>query len=482
MSCFANDVTLVGTKTPDPTRHVNYVQGMVLGVDDFTQEFAYLAGRDQWLARDLLGYGTVRGLAVDIEDDQGKTSDSLQKWKVTVTGGAALDPCGRLICVPRAQCGYLNDWLKGHADAVREKVTGAGSLDLGAGSLDLYLTLAYGDCPTDSVPIPGEPCRSDDELKAPSRIADDFVLELSVDPPTQMEDEWLRGFMAWLGKVRVNAATGVTPEKFAEEVGAWELKKEEPPPPVRPTSDWLRDALRIWVTELRPAAYGRNCGCATTTTSCHDERVLLGRIRLTVEQPSGQPWRVKALSKLDESERPVLIHLPMLAPQFLPLTPTTASATVPSQPVSSQPAPPQPAPPQPTQSTVPTIRTVAAAKLRGDNVVDGPCLGNLRTVRIADKEAGTITFTFDGYAKPAGNHQYIVKVLAVSNADMGTPVVRFGAFDNDGFVLRVNPSDPNDCCERYGFFTWFHCHYPPTVAMLEQLEFMLEVDEIRNTP
>jgi hypothetical protein len=113
-------------------------------------------------ARDLLGYGTVRGLAVDIEGDEGKTSDSLQKWKVTVTGGAALDPCGRLICVPRAQCGYLNDWLKDHADAVRKKVTEEGSLDL-------YLTLSYDDCPTDSVPIPGEPCRSDDELKAPSR-------------------------------------------------------------------------------------------------------------------------------------------------------------------------------------------------------------------------------------------------------------------------------------------------------------------------
>ena len=54
----------VATKPSDPTKHVNYVKGMVLGVDDFTQEFEYLSGRDQWLARDLIGYGTVAGLKV----------------------------------------------------------------------------------------------------------------------------------------------------------------------------------------------------------------------------------------------------------------------------------------------------------------------------------------------------------------------------------------------------------------------------------
>ena len=32
---------------PDPSKHVNYTFGMLLGVDDFKQEFAYLIGRDQ---------------------------------------------------------------------------------------------------------------------------------------------------------------------------------------------------------------------------------------------------------------------------------------------------------------------------------------------------------------------------------------------------------------------------------------------------
>ena len=39
---------------PNPAKHVNFNVGMVLGVDDFTQEFAYLSGRDQWLARDQI--------------------------------------------------------------------------------------------------------------------------------------------------------------------------------------------------------------------------------------------------------------------------------------------------------------------------------------------------------------------------------------------------------------------------------------------
>jgi hypothetical protein len=445
MSCFANDVALVGTKTPDPTRHVNYVQGMVLGVDEFTQEFAYLAGRDQWLARDLLGYGTVRGLAVDIEGDEGKTSDSLQKWKVTVTGGAALDPCGRLICVPRAQCGYLNDWLKDHADAVRKKVTEEGSLDL-------YLTLSYDDCPTDSVPIPGEPCRSDDELKAPSRIADDFLLELSVDPPTQMEDEWLRKFMAWLGEVRVDAGTDVTPEDFVETVRAWEPEAAEPAP-VPPTSDWLRDALRIWATELRPAAYGRNCGCATTTTSCHDERVLLARIALTVEQPSGQPWRVKALSKLDESARPVLTHLRMLAERIDRPAPTTLAVAQNS-----------------TASAEGTaIRTVAAGRLRCDGTADGPVHGGLRVASFdsePDQFACRVTVVFNGYVQPTNEHQYVVKVLDVFHAKLPAAVIRFLSCTDEGFVLRVNSDSIT----------------PLTEDVLRELELMVEVDEIWIAP
>src|SRR3954467_13806188 len=104
MSCFAAQTAPTTTAEPDPTKHVNYTQGMVLGVDDFTQEFAYLSGRDQWMTRDFIGYGTVRGLNLRIEMD-------VQGPRVAVAPGVAADPRGRLICVPLAQCCYLNKWL-----------------------------------------------------------------------------------------------------------------------------------------------------------------------------------------------------------------------------------------------------------------------------------------------------------------------------------------------------------------------------------
>src|SRR5438105_9709300 len=84
----------------DPTKHVNYTLGMILGVDDFTQEFAYLAGRDQWLARDLIGYGTVSGLRVTTVTDQ-------RGPQIVVAAGVALSPRGQLVRVPSAQCASL---------------------------------------------------------------------------------------------------------------------------------------------------------------------------------------------------------------------------------------------------------------------------------------------------------------------------------------------------------------------------------------
>src|SRR5262245_41979893 len=104
MSTFAPVVT-PPVATPDPRKHVNYTLGMVLGVDDFTQEFAYLPGRDRWLARDRIGYGTVCGLAVTIATDR-------TPFEVVVRPGAAVTPPGQLVRVPLAQCARLNDWLQ----------------------------------------------------------------------------------------------------------------------------------------------------------------------------------------------------------------------------------------------------------------------------------------------------------------------------------------------------------------------------------
>ena len=100
MSEFQNTPTALKTTTLDPFKHVKYNLGMVLGVDDFDQEFAYLAGHDQWLARDLIGYGTVCGLNVSIETDANEP-------RVNVGAGVALNPRGQMIRVTPAQCAYL---------------------------------------------------------------------------------------------------------------------------------------------------------------------------------------------------------------------------------------------------------------------------------------------------------------------------------------------------------------------------------------
>lgn len=452
MSCFANHTNAVQGQAPDPSRHVNFVQGMVLGVDDFTQEFAYLAGRTQWLVRDLAGYGTIRGLKV-LVTDTGLDIEQLEKWKVSVSPGTAADPCGRLICVPESQCGHLNKWLAQHLDEV-DKALG----NVNSGTLTLYLVLAYRDCTTDAVPIPGEPCRSEDQLTADSRIADDFLLDLSLAAPKQPEEDALRQFTQWLHSIAVDAGptTGLTRQAFADAVAAWKLGDTVAPAALKlgkdDAADYLRDALRVWVTELRPVVYGRVCGCAADPKGEHEENVLLAKLVIDVEKPNGKPWRVKSAPTLDQAQRPLLIHARLLAEQMAANTAPLDIAPV--APVAILPAP---------AASGPALRMVAAGKLRGDNHTDGPTIGTLQVTAL---DPGAITLAFDGYAKPAGQHQYIVNALGISTSDTPAPVLRFQAFTDDGIVLRVNPSAKAKI----------------TVAALQKLEFMLDVSEIRVTP
>src|SRR5689334_20884289 len=104
--CNCNELgTALDAAALDPTQHVNFAKGMVLGVDDFRQEFAYLSGRDQWLARDAIGYGTVSGLRVFVEE-AGADGPRLH-----VSAGSAIVPSGKHVCVGADQCAVLNRWL-----------------------------------------------------------------------------------------------------------------------------------------------------------------------------------------------------------------------------------------------------------------------------------------------------------------------------------------------------------------------------------
>src|SRR5438067_4377356 len=115
MTTFTASTAAVRVAPPDPHKHVYYNLGMVLGVDDFNQEFAYLLGRDQWLARDTIGYGTVCGLRVFVDTDN---SNGKARPRVSVAPGTAISPRGQLIRVTPQQCAYLNDWLIANKDQV----------------------------------------------------------------------------------------------------------------------------------------------------------------------------------------------------------------------------------------------------------------------------------------------------------------------------------------------------------------------------
>ncbi len=339
MTSFVSQTTLPA-KLSDLTKHVNYNLGMILGVDDFTQEFAYLAGRDQWLARDLLGYGTVCGLRVTVEDGGERGP------RVLVEPGVALSPLGQLIRVRPAQCAHLNDWLGTHPDEVLSHTSSPP-----ADAITLYITLCYRQCPTDLAPIPGEPCRDESEIRQPSRWQDDFKLELRFTSPDQREETAVRQFVAWLGQVEVTATGGLTLTEFEQMLrqaavtgspldAPFELSFSSPPEsiqiPADQVCDYWRAAFRIWVTDLRPLTLGNGCGDPPA-----EQCLLLAQLDVPLVRELNGAWKVKNLDdiRLNEDQRPYLVHLRLLQ-EWLACGPARATSTdVITSPPSSPPAP-----------------------------------------------------------------------------------------------------------------------------------------------
>jgi hypothetical protein len=309
---------------PDPGKHVNFTHGMVLGVDDFTQEFAYLSGRDQWLARDAIGYGTLSGLKVKIENDE-------KGPRVLVTPGVALSPRGQLIRVTPAQCAYLDPWLAANKDKLGQ-----------SNNVHLYVVLCYRDCATRMIPVPGEPCRSEEELMAPSRLADDFRLELRLTAPDQKEENALRDFVEWLSHVEIKDASVTTLDDFLDSIreaahlapeAAARSEVDSPlnspldflygsPPagvsiPAAHACEYLRAAFLLWVTELRPLwqpNWFREWQCCDSKTTepepAREECVLLAEldVPITDEIKVEDPSRIN----VNEERRPFLVHLRLL--------------------------------------------------------------------------------------------------------------------------------------------------------------------------
>jgi len=305
---------------PDPFKHVNYTLGMVLGVTDLTQDFVYGRERDAAIIRDLIGYGTVCGLAV--------SADELGPEPQVLVGlGTAVSPRGQFIHVPCAQSARLNDWLAAHATRVAQYRSGD--------NLRLYVVVRYRECLTDAVPIPGEPCRSEDEMMAPSRVQDDYQLDMLFVPPDQRHDDAIRDFWAWLSQIE-RADVPDSPALLAafEDAVRQAVPQLSSPPTSPPTSppdymigsppdsvviprvaacDYLRLAFLIWTTELRPLWLGINQTCAGEPPD--EEYVLLAELDIGLTA-AGQVADAPAIA-VNERERPFLVSLRMLQEAML---------------------------------------------------------------------------------------------------------------------------------------------------------------------
>jgi len=433
MGCCSPFSAVATSSSADPARHVNFTAGMVLGVDDYRQEFAYHSARDKWIVREFLGYGTLSGLAVTVEPDA-------KGPRVRVTPGAAAAPSGQLICVGREQCGSLNPWLARTEIADKLNAQAALQVDHDHLTLTLFLTLCYVDCAVAEVPIPGEPCRSDENLMAPSRIADDYTLNFSFDPPPMTEalaGPVLDAF--WAGLVFDGAAN--TPATFATALnraglqlqlalGVYPADAPAPDPAdlaqIHISTDAetrFRAALKaLWVTRIRPLVAAQRCGAAAATAN---DCVLLARLTVPVVHvathwevaaaPVGQPTAVM----LDETDRPVLLSTAFAQSTFgavvddedggKTIAILTAAGTIPAS------------------VRVAVVRSDADISVKMP-AADGPSLGSALTVKAGGK--GVIKLTTPGGTTIDGNNTLTLAVRgAVSMISDGT-----GVWHVTGFV------------------------------------------------
>jgi hypothetical protein len=179
-------------------------------------------------------------------------------------------------------------------------------------------------------------------MNAPSRVADDFRLELRLNPPDQPDEQAVRDFVQWLAGVPVvDGASAVTLPQFLDAIRSAAAIIGSPPssPPDFmygiPASNlaigradacrYFRAAYRLWAVELRPKwnaswwdAQGCGCGPADTTAAPKPEAcVLLSRVGIPLVASSitgSTVWQVASSPDpvLDDEDRPFIVPTRML--------------------------------------------------------------------------------------------------------------------------------------------------------------------------
>ncbi len=432
----------------DPLKRVNYTFGLVLGVDEFLQEQTYLLEKDHSQYRLAHGYGTVCGLQVRVVNGA--------SLAVQVTPGLAINPQGQEIRVQREMCARLNDWLTNNKDVLQ------GIFGAAPASLSLCVVLCYRECPTDLVPVPGEPCRTQQDATDASRIAESFQLKLclnsdrlSASPPgspslgsdalpdglcfrpSQIEDDAIRQFGKLLRRIRISDSGPffVARQQLEDLVRDLAMPTGSPPissPPwASPTiyihpddaDDFLRAAFLVWVTEVRPSlsTQAGQAACGSPDETC----VLLGELDFTVDIS----WQVTGSVSIDETRRPFLLQSRLLQESLLGGLVESGSEELGRGPVTSGAG---------------TFNIIA-----GQAVAAGATYNGLS----AKKGVGPGTYVLQWSGAPAyvsplssppDGHTYVVNGTAIVNPPSASRVVfEVLGFQSDGILVRLLDTQGN---------------------------------------
>jgi hypothetical protein len=335
---------------------------------------------------------------------------------------------------------------------------------------------------------------------APSRLQDDFRLELRYTPPEQREEDALRDFVEWFRQVELSDGIGsfATLDEFLAALRAAAQFVGSPPQsppdfmfgsppaglriPAAAACAYLRAAFRVWATELRPLWLGKAQTCRTPPD---EECVLLAELKVPLVQAalSGE-WRVDDLRQVTiyEERRPYLLPLRLLQEWVLCGRPAGESSgggapgPVPANGVISEttfgqapdagvsldysradhthgtpPLPASPTPPAPAN-------TVVAETTAGR----APAAGVSTEYSRADHTHGTpplpqVTGNFVEHPRAAGSFG-IVAAGVVSQRAQRTPVY------NDLKVIAVNDGE---------VFVSFSQYKPPKVA--DEFQYIIKV-------
>jgi hypothetical protein len=311
------------TTVLNPGKRVNYIHGLVLGVDEFRQEELYLLEKDRLHNRSLHGYGTVCGLKIEKE-----SSDA--GLQINVGAGIGVSHSGQVVEVPRCQYAVLDEWIASHGDEIAVQLGSPSS-----GPLSLYLMLCYRECKSDLVPIPSGPCQSLEETTAASRIADDFSLSFELQEPAEEHfTSAMQGFANLLMSIPVEAGGAMTLDELKDLVrglipqGSPSVSVPDSPPAspalagaIAPENvdEFYHAAFLVWVTEVKPCLITNSGECVPSDP--YQNCVFLAEIQCAVETIDGVTRLDPNVAvEIDESRRQFLINSQGLQNYLTPLS------------------------------------------------------------------------------------------------------------------------------------------------------------------